>query len=384
MDATGKNTFARSRRAVALAVLLSGPQALAQVRSARVVAEVDGAPVAGRSVQVALGQRVVLRVEGVGARGRVEAIPEGSRVRFFRVESTLAHVAFAPPNPGNVAFSNAVLFGPRHGRWIGYDRLEYTQSPVVNGGGFELGEGFVRVSGARPSDPRRDVHGDAGSVWIAAEVTLPDGSVVATASARDVDRIGLSANVMRVSFRESNDFVGWLSTYFNVPDVFGSNGSSGAMHQTDRYTGADCADVLIGAMRAAGAAGMQYTSVAGIGTYANAVSGVLRFAPEGAATTLRWGSDARRGDMVAIDYSADPHNELPRAWDHIGVLVRDSGPNGQPDGVLGPEDVIRHMGVMGLADGPIGAQGPIRAVLWRWRARARPPNALVAHARSTF
>ena len=58
----------------------------------------------------------------------------------------------------------------------------------------------------------------------------------------------------------SDDFGGWLGTYFGVPYVFGSNGAEGSTHQTDRYTGADCADVLVGARRAAGSRALAYTS----------------------------------------------------------------------------------------------------------------------------
>lgn len=375
MARTGKRTSVRFRVECTLALTLAAFTSLAQPR-ARLVADLGGLPQPGRSVQTRTGIAVTLRAELIGPRGEPHAVPPNATVRFFSIESTLHHVAFAPPNPGNPAFSNAVLFGPHHGRWLGYDSLEYTQREVSQRPGTEVFADHIVVRDARPSDPRRDTHGDAGSAWFSAEITLPDGSVVRTPDASSLDRLGLSADVMRVSFRESDSFVGWLSTYFNVPDVFGSNGTDGANHQTDRYVGADCADVLVRALRAAGARGVQYTSVAGIGTYATPISTAFRVDPAAGVTTLarsprtlRWETDVRVGDLLAIDYADDPRNELPRAWDHIGVLVEDRGPDGRADGVLGPDDVLRHMGVVGLSDAPLREQGPIRAVLWRWRDR---------------
>ena len=75
------------------------------------------------------------------------------------------------------------------------------------------------------------------------------------------------------------------------------------------------------------------------------------------------------GDVVTLDYADDPGAALPRDWDHIGALVADDG-----DGVLSPGDTLRHMGPAGLEDTPLVHAGPMRIVLWRWRAPARTPR----------
>ena len=271
------------------------------------------------------------------------------------------------------SFSNAVLFGPRHGRWLGYDRLEYTTREVPEAPGVAFDGAALRVSAARPSDAAQDTHGGAGSAWFAARVTLADGSEVRTPDAPDVDRLGLSRSVQRVSFRSGDGFGGWLSTYFHVTSVFGSNGPTAALHQGDRYTGADCADVLVGALRASGRREVAYTSVAGIGEYAAAVTAPLRIDAtgltdaHGARVALRWGTDVREGDLVAIDYADDPGDSLPRAWDHIGALVADA----DGDGALSAGDTLRHMGGHGLEDTPLVHGGAMRVVVWRWRAPVR-------------
>src|SRR5437870_1782321 len=82
----------------------------------------------------------------------------------------------------------------------------------------------LTLAAAAPSDPAHDTHRVAGSAWFAARVTLPDGTVAATPDASATDRLGLSPAVQRVSFRADDTFLGWLSTYFHVTSVFGSNG----------------------------------------------------------------------------------------------------------------------------------------------------------------
>jgi hypothetical protein len=352
----------------ALLIVLCASAAAAQSVGARVV------PLGRRpgAVQARVGEEVTLAVTLLDARGRSAALPAGSVVRWLQVEPRREHVERPSPNPGLTSFSNAVLFGPRHGQWLGYDTLEYTQSAAATRSDMRVEGALLHVRAAHPTDASEDTHGGAGSVWFAAEVTLPDGRIARTPDARSTDRLGLLPVVQRVSFRADDTFLGWLGTYFHVTSVFASSGPSDAGHQGDRYTGADCADVLIAALRASGNRALHYTSVAGIDEYARPLTGVLSVDASalrdrrGAAVHLRWGAEVLPGDLVTIDYSAEGAGRaLPRAWDHIGALVRDA--NG--DGVLDAGDVLRHMGGHGLVDTPMMHGGPMRIVLWRWRAQ---------------
>lgn len=299
----------------------------------------------GRSaVQARVGERVELRVEWRGRR-----LPDGARVRFRRVRPHMQHRDTPPPNEGIAQYSNSVLFGPDHGRWIGLDAVEYVTAEDLAGSSLDR------------SPDRAD---GAGTVWITAEVTLPDGRSLRAPDHDDRDRLGLRASVMRVSFRTDDTFVGWLSTYFGVPNIFGS-----VRAQPERYIGADCADVLIGAARARGDRRLRYTSVTGIHRYARPVGPELSLHADGRITDadgrtveLRWGEDVKPGDFVAIDY-AHPNSQLPRAWDHIGALVRDT----DADGLLSPADTLRHMAPTGLSDHPLTTQSPARLRLHRLR-----------------
>jgi len=349
--------------ALLLAVLLPAA-ALAEDRVRVVPADGRHGPVHAR-----LGDVVELTVERVDRRGRGRPLPAGATVRWLRVVPHMQHEDTPPPNDDTAQYSNSVLFGEDHGRWLGYDAVEYETRPLEGGDAVTIDGHRVELRAVPTPEGATHAHRGAGSMWIAAEVTLPEGTTLRTPDGDDTDRLGLSDDVVRVSFRVRDDFVGWLSTYYHVPNIFGSTAP-----QADRYVGADCADVLVAALRAGGNRRVRYTSVRGIGRYARAVTPVLRVDAEGRITdadgeavTLRWGEDLRRGDLLAIDY-ARPGSRLPRAWDHIGALVGDGSP---ANGRLDASDHIRHMTPRGLADMPIARQGAIRFRIWRLRAGIR-------------
>lgn len=364
-------------------VALFASRADAQPWRAVVVARSPGSEVfSAAPVQARVSERVTFAAVLLGPRGRVvgppisirlgarlvraEPFAEGVQTRWLRVVPRMEHVERPSPNPGISSFSNAVLFGPRHGRWLGYDRLEYETRALVPDEATLTPDGLLTAERASLSTP----HDGAGSMWFSAEVTLAEGSVVRAADGASVDRLGLSRGVARVSFRSDDSYLGWLSTYFGVPNVFGSNGAGGD-HQSDRYTGADCADVLVGAMRAMGNRAVPYLSVAQIGEAATRVTGALTLdgagqvrSPSGDVVALRWGRDVLPGDLVTLGYQDDPGNSLPRAWDHIGALVRDDNRDGALDGT----DILRHMGGRGLEDTTFLHAGPMQIAVWRWRA----------------
>ncbi len=343
------------RLLVTLALLASPATASAQPDGARVV------DASGRSaVQARAGETVELTVALRDRRGRLGPLPDGAEVRWLRVRPHMQHEDTPPQNEGIRQYSNSVLFGPDHGRWIGLDSIEYETVALEARPGVEPAGRTLRL---RASPDRDD---GAGTLWIAAEVTLPGGAVVRTPDGDDRDRLGLVPSVMRVSFRAGDGLLGWLSTFFGVPNVFGSTRG-----QVERYVGADCADVLIGAARASGRRDLGYTSVVGIGRHARPVTGALLLHDDGRVTdeegtvvTLRWGEDLRSGDLFAIDY-ARPGSRLPRAWDHIGALTGDT----DGDGRLGGADRLRHMTPLGLVDWPIEREAPIRFRVWRLHAR---------------
>jgi hypothetical protein len=378
---------------LALTVLFGAPLDAAAAAKVFIVAGVEGRTPTTRPVHVVLGQRVHLhavvkaRLQGrlryfadapaIRVRGRrirpplLRPLSElGSlRLRWFRIEPRPHHVNTPPPNRGNPAYSNAILFGPTHGKWIGYDTIEYHATPVPGAHAGRLS--FTRT---RPSHPKVNVNGGLGTMRYKVELRLADGTTVTSPGEELARRAGISPRVPRVTFRSDDSFVGHLRGYFNVPNVFGSGGH-GRTHQSELYQGADCADVIVGAIRAAGAK-IAYTSVLGFKRHARVVTDKLLlrkdgvFAAEGPRkghpVALRFGEQVRLGDIMLIDYVG--FNGSPRAWDHIAVVGKDKGKRG----VFDPEDLVLHMGYLyGLTEEPAHGESPAVVQFMRLRPRVQ-------------
>lgn len=263
-------------------------------------------------------------------------------------------------------YSNVSTERGDFGRWLGYDRIEYFATEVRP---WTDGAAGARIAAEVTSaDPDAVQVPGVGTVRYQAALRLPSGEIVESPGAEAVDAFGLLPSVHRVSVRRGDDFVGWLSAYLLVPEVFGSAGG-GKNHQTERFTGADCADVMVGARRRAGAR-LAYTSVAGLPKVARTIA---------AATTL---DDAGRparpitgvapGDLIRIDYGGALTGHTPRGWDHVAALWEDrsdpDGPaHGGPDGQLDGFDLVIHMGHPRLVIEPLAEQAPATVDVLRWK-----------------
>ncbi|MFT5434309.1 MAG: hypothetical protein ACI9OJ_005022 [Myxococcota bacterium] len=257
--------------------------------------------------------------------------------------------------------------GPKHGKWLGFDQLEYEETAVRNEAGGSIIVTRVKQTGQRLKWAR-----GAGTIRFKSTVTI-DGVTHAADGAESVGHGGITADVMRVSFRRKDGFAGHLTSDFNVPNVFGSAGH-GPTHQTDRFQGTDCADVIIGAARRAGAK-INYTHAAGLVRHANAVTGLLKVDSNGVQhidgpitgrqARLKPGVDIKEGDLVLIDYSNFSGSR--RKWDHVAVFLRDAKKAGTPS-VLDPADRIMHIGFKtGLRDEPLSGQGPVTIQVLRFK-----------------
>jgi hypothetical protein len=306
-----------------------------------------------------------------GARGRVSwtgAGCPGATVSWRRVEPRMQHQATPAPNADIAVYANAVIFGPKHGTWIGFDHIEYFDSPIAGAGGWTL-----HVADAAPTEPTARKRDAAllpfGTMRLAAAVAA-GSQAAATPGTGDAPRGAVADSVFRYSFRRDDGFVGWLTSFFNVPYVFGSAGK-GAKSQAERRVGADCADVLVAALRRAGARTFEYASVMYLIDHlphASAPAEIAACPAAGACAAatppLHFGRDVRPGDFLALDYVGA--SELPRPWDHVVAVVEDRGPNGVADGVLGPDDLVADSGdAAGLKFAPLREQGAVRVMVLR-------------------
>ena len=316
-------------------------------------------------------RRVVLAPEGVArvtlGRAAVTTEPLASlgtpRVRWWIVEphgfrATPAH------NGATSEFYSNVSTEPRtFGRWLGYDHIDYSEREV-RAWSSTLEIPAVVTSG----EPGAQQLAGLGTAYYKAELELPDARVLASPGAEATDSFGLQRSVHRVSIRAGDDFLGWLAAYLLVPEVFGSAGG-GRDHQTERFTGADCADVMVGALRRAGHL-VPYTNVAGLPSYARQVAPPTELDETGQPIGARI-RGVRPGDLVRIDYGGELRNHTPRAFDHVAAVWEDksdpSGPHhGGPDGELDGFDLVIHMGHPRLVIEPLARQTPATIDVLRW------------------
>jgi hypothetical protein len=261
-------------------------------------------------------------------------------------------------------YSNVSTQSGTFGRWLGYDHIDYFEHVFV-----ERGEPIIAAA-IKPSEPGAVQVPGLGTLRFKADVELADGTRVASPGAEATDASGMLASVHRVSIRASDDFIGWLGAYLLVPEVFGSAGP-GENHQTERFTGADCADVMIGAMRRMGKK-LAYTNVAGLPTYATQIAPSIDVDVRGMPPTPIEG--VKVGDLIRIDYGGALRGHTPRNWDHVAALWEDrsdpKGPlKGAADGKLDGFDLVIHVGHPRLKIEPLSGQSPATIDVLRWKTK---------------
>jgi hypothetical protein len=376
---------------IAIAWLAAAADASPDVVAERavVVGRVDGGPWTDAPTEARADQKAELAAVVVGRRGnrRVVLAPAGvARVRLAgqavaaedggielagaRVQwSTVEPHGFRTTRAQNGAtsdyYSNVSTEGKTFGRWLGFDRIDYFERVVAPWGAPPR----VAAEVSSGEDGAQPLPG-LGTVRYKVEVELA-GQTVASPGAEATDTFGVLPGVHRVSIRRGDDFLGQLTGYLGVPEVFGSAGG-GRNHQTERFTGADCADVLVGALRRTGRSELDYTNVEGLTAYARVIAGPAELDDHGAPDHPI--SGVRAGDLIRIDYGGALRHHTPRGWDHVAALWQDrsdpDGPfHGGPDGQLDGFDLVIHMGHPRLVIEPLARQAPATVDVLRWRSR---------------
>ena len=350
-----------------------------------IVGRVDGAAWSDAPTEARLDQRAELAAIVVAHRGkhRVVLVPDGvdtvrlagravpareleplagAEVSWSTIEPHGFRTSRATNGAGSDFYSNVSTDPHTFGTWLGFDHIDYFQRPLV---------AERPIIPARIDDAEGELLPRLGTLRFEVTVTLADGTHLATPGLEATDTYGILPTVHRVSIREADDFLGWLTSYLLVPEVFGSAGN-GANHQTERYTGADCADVLVGAVRKAGRRDLAYTNVAGLPAYTTRVAAPTELDDHGMPEQPITGVE--RGDLIRIDYGGALRHHTPRGWDHVAALWQDrsdpAGPeHGGPDGKLDGFDLVIHMGHPRLVIEPLAAQAPATVDVLRWKRR---------------
>ncbi|MCY1079244.1 hypothetical protein [Archangium lansingense] len=179
---------------------------------------------------------------------------------------------------------------------------------------------------------------DVGTFWFQAEVE-EGGATSRSPGLEQSDYRGLSPKVFRVSIREGEGYLGYVTSFFNVPGLFGS-----VPHQSYHYIGVDCADVLMAARARWMGQPLErdFNVAALVEEFPRAVTVQLRQGvPERA---LPIGESVRPGDLLAVRY--------PRArqFQHVGVFYSDENANG----LLDADDLVLHAGPEALHRSRLG------------------------------
>lgn len=274
-----------------------------------------------RAIYPLKGQRIVLKVDKV----------PGGKVRWLRIQPDLSRTYKNANHPHEENPYKWVGFGK-----IGYHKRELTRyrgkweiHPFEDNDKSLWAKAWSSVSklGKQYSVGKR-YHHDVGSFWFQVEVEK-DGKILRSYGIEDSGKRGMSPKVFRVSIRDGEGYLGYLTSFFNVPGVFGST-----PYQCHNYIGTDCADVLVAAYGQW--KNKTITKDYCVATLVDSLPKVAEFDLRGGSPgkKLLWGKDLHPGDIVAVRYGGR------KRYQHIGALSGDANGNG----VLDRSDPVIHAG----------------------------------------
>ncbi len=163
-----------------------------------------------------------------------------------------------------------------------------------------------------------------GTMAFQVKATLENGIELATPGLEAVKYGGLKPEVMRVTFRRDDSYLGYVSELINTPYIFGSAGPDGR-NQSDLLIGADCADLAVYGRRRMGKKA-EYTSSYGIDKQAPEKFRGVSMNAEGLVLDAKGKSivfgekGVRVGDVIHFPGSR-----------HVAVLYEDRAPLGTLD-----------------------------------------------------
>jgi hypothetical protein len=231
-------------------------------------------------------------------------------------------------------------------KWVGFAKIDYHRKELTGFRGRWQIEPVDRENDTGVRDKKSSsvrslwnkaanskfYHKDVGSFWFQAEVKK-EGVIYRSPGIEDSDKKGLSPKVFRVSIRDGEGYIGYLTSFFNVPALFGS-----VTYQSNNYIGADCADVLVAAYGK-----WKNKPIEKNYNVAMLVSewpkvGEFDLLEGTANRQLKWGRDIRPGYFIAVRYRGC------KQYQHIGALFSDANQNGVLDG----GDLVIHAGPVPL------------------------------------
>lgn len=217
-------------------------------------------------------------------------------------------------------------------QWVGFGKIDYERKELTYFRDQWKIQPFETPSYNRVSVNSRFYQTQIGSFWFQVEIEK-QGKIRKSPGIENSTEKGLSPKVFRVSIRDSEGYLGYLTSFFNVPGLFGS-----VTYQSNHHIGVDCADVLVAAYGKWQKKPMKknYNVAMLVNTFPKRsefelVNGVP-------SKELTWGKNIQPGDFIAVKYPG------ARQYQHIGALSSDANNNGKLDG----NDLVIHAGPLPL------------------------------------
>ncbi len=283
-------------------------------------------------------------------------------IRWVKIEPYMRHPSKGndPTVPSYLWYTNA--YTPRSPKasegWIDFDKIRYKSTYLP-----EYRDRWRIPADAHPTDRRYDLHGGLGLMRYGVEASV-SGSTIRSKDESVVNYLGISNDVMKLAVRADNTFCGYVTSFFNVPGLFGSHEK-----QVENYIGVDCADMLIGAYRKWANSDFAFTGVNGLIEQMNAVGPVHYLTERGTIYVdkekqVPCRTEFQKGDLVTFDYPGT----VAGWYDHIGVLYIEDG-----DGVISGGDMMIHCGPAEPRVEPLETQAPsnerlTRIRIFRWKS----------------
>ncbi len=315
-DATEVSERARIRSVLPAVVLILAVVAADGMASVRIQSRVDGGPWRqDAAISPLKGQRIALKV----------ARMPGASIRWYRIVPDLSR-----------RYKNADFpWDPEPYKWRGFAKIDYRREefarfrdrweiePFDADGRIVPSEG---PDGARPASAFD--RADAGTFRFQVEINA-NGRLERSPGIDEAEIGGLPPAVFRISIRDGEGYLGYLTSFFNVPGVFGS-----VPRQSGAYIGVDCADVLMAAYSKW--RNIPMTDDLNVAMMVARFPGIETFdlAEGRPGKAVRWGNPIRQGDIIAVRYPGK------KQYQHVGALARDANRNGLLDG----DDVVIHAG----------------------------------------
>ncbi|MAH48155.1 hypothetical protein CMI37_20190 [Candidatus Pacearchaeota archaeon] len=168
-----------------------------------------------------------------------------------------------------------------------------------------------------------------------------DDSTYSTPGKESTDKFGIKDNVHRISLRKDDTELGWAYAWMNLPYIWGARSTNDQSppehHQTERFIAQDCADLMVGAARFSGKKHLPYTWSYGLINHSNTIAKVEDIDDHFNFLNKK-GEFIRYGDQPGQVKIGDKLLSTR----HVGFLAQDSGPYGEPDGILNGYDVMFH------------------------------------------